>query len=77
MLASIKYNFRHLLDFNGRDARQTFWYFVLFVYLVTVAISMVVMIPMMASMFSQVFAAAQQNADPETMNRMMRQSWAT
>jgi uncharacterized membrane protein YhaH (DUF805 family) len=34
MLASIKYNLSHLLDFSGRDARQTFWYYVLFLFIV-------------------------------------------
>ena len=33
MFAAIKHNFRHLLDFSGRDAQPTFWWFVLFVFL--------------------------------------------
>lgn len=69
MLGSIKYNLAHLLDFNGRDARQTFWYFVLFVYMITVVISVLVTVPIMIDMFGQAFAMAQH--DPEAVERMM------
>ena len=31
MLAAIKHNLANLFNFTGRDARQTFWYYVLFV----------------------------------------------
>ena len=33
MLEAIKYHFRHLTDFSGRDARQTFWYWFLFLFI--------------------------------------------
>lgn len=46
MLAAIKHGLGHLLNFDGRDARQAFWYYVLFVYLVMIGISMVVVVPM-------------------------------
>jgi len=46
MLAAIKHGLRNLANFHGRDARQAFWYYVLFVYLVTMALGMVVSIPM-------------------------------
>lgn len=45
MLDAIKHGLGGLLEFNGRDARQTFWYYVLFIYILTTAISMVVILP--------------------------------
>jgi len=47
MLAAIKHGLGNLLNFGGRDARQAFWYYVLFVYLVTLAITLVVIVPTM------------------------------
>ena len=46
MLKAIKHGLGNLLNFGGRDARQAFWYYVLFVYLVMTAISMIVIVPM-------------------------------
>lgn len=63
MLGSIKYNLKHLLDFSGRDARQTFWYYVLIVYVVNMVISFVAIIPGMISGMSAIFAAAEQGAE--------------
>ncbi len=58
MLGAIKYGLTHLLDFNGRDARQTFWYYVLFVYIVGQAISMSAMIGPMMRMMRNMFDVA-------------------
>jgi uncharacterized membrane protein YhaH (DUF805 family) len=46
MLAAIKHGLTNLTNFAGRDARQAFWFYVLFIYLITIAIGMVVSIPM-------------------------------
>lgn len=46
MLAAIKHGLGNLTNFHGRDARQAFWYYVLFVYLITMVIGMMVSIPM-------------------------------
>jgi uncharacterized membrane protein YhaH (DUF805 family) len=69
MLGSIKYNLAHLLDFRGRDARQTFWYFVLFVYVLNIGLSMLVAIPLYVRMVSRMIAAAQ--TDPEAVEQIM------
>lgn len=71
MLGAIKHGLGNLFNFTGRDARQTFWFFVLFVYLITTALTMLAMIPMMANMFSAIFAAARSGAPPESVNAMM------
>ena len=68
MLDAIKHGLANLLNGNSRDARQAFWYYVLFIYLVTTAISMVFVLPVM--MQSMVTAMRQgiaqgQGQDPE------------
>ncbi len=68
MLDAIKHGLGNLLNGNGRDARQAFWYYVLFIYLVTTALSMVFVLPMM--MQSMVAGVQQgiaqgQGQDPE------------
>ena len=67
MLAAIRHGLSNLFNFAGRDARQAFWYYVLFVYLVTTAITMAVMLPMMLQGFvvgMQQGMAAAQSGDP-------------
>jgi uncharacterized membrane protein YhaH (DUF805 family) len=71
MLGSINYNLRHLLDFSGRDARQTFWYYVLFVVLFNFAVSLLVTIPVMIEAIGGVIASAQSGASPEAINAEM------
>lgn len=71
MLGAIKYGLGNLFNFNGRDARQTFWYYVLFVYVVVTAISMLAMIPMMVNMFSAIVDAAATGNSPQAANAVM------
>src|SRR6478736_4174803 len=71
MLGAIKYNLTHLLDFSGRDARQTFWFYVLFLFLVNIAIGTVLGIVMVASLMGPVIDAAQSGASEEAMGVMM------
>ena len=46
MLAAIKHGLGNLVNFHGRDARQAFWYYVLFVYVVIIVITMAWVVPM-------------------------------
>lgn len=46
MLLAIKHGLTNLWNFSGRDARQAFWFYVLFIYLITMGIGMIVSIPM-------------------------------
>lgn len=57
MLKAIKHGLGNLLNGEGRDARQAFWYYVLFVYVVLTGISFVVLSPLM---LRAVFAGIQQ-----------------
>jgi uncharacterized membrane protein YhaH (DUF805 family) len=70
MLAALKHGLGNLVNFHGRDSRQAFWYYVLFVYIVTIVISMVVMVPTMIEAFVtgiQQGMAASQTGDPAAM----------
>jgi uncharacterized membrane protein YhaH (DUF805 family) len=68
MLGSIKYNLSHLLDFSGRDARPTFWFYLLFLFIVQIGIGMAVMIPIMASVMGAAFDATRNGVtDPAAM----------
>lgn len=51
MLDAIRHGLSNLLAFAGRDARQAFWYYVLFVYIVTTAISMCISLPVVLEFF--------------------------
>ncbi|WP_336977227.1 DUF805 domain-containing protein [Altererythrobacter fulvus] len=73
MLGSIKYNLSHLASFSGRDARQTFWYYVLFLVLVHFAISMAVSVPMVIAMMQRTFVQAQAGVEEEIMLGAMMQ----
>ena len=71
MLGAIKYNLTHLLDFGGRDARQTFWYYVLFLVVLNFVIGLVVAIPIMVGVMGTAFEAAQAGIDPEDLQVQM------
>lgn len=73
MLGSIKYNLSHLTSFSGRDARQTFWYYILFLVLLRVVISMAVSVPMVISMMQRAFVQAQAGVDEGAMLAAMMQ----
>src|SRR5688572_15821657 len=67
MLGAIKYNLTHLLDFTGRDARQTFWFYVLFLFLVNIAIGMVLGFAIVGSLIRSAIDAAQAGASEDAM----------
>ncbi len=70
MWGAIKYNLSHLGDFKGRDARQTFWYYVLFLVILNVAVSMAISIPMTIQAMTEGFNAAS-NSNPEIIEAAM------
>lgn len=71
MLDAFKYGLHNLFNLEGRDARQTFWYFVLLIFIVRFVLGMIVAVPMVVAMFRSVFEAVRNNADPETMSVRM------
>lgn len=71
MLAAIKYNLAHLTDLNGRDARQTFWFYVLFLVIAQFAISMLVSVPLTGALMGDAVVSAQRGASaPDIQARM-------
>lgn len=71
MLSAIRYHFRRLTDFSGRDARQTFWYWVLCLVVVQFVIAIVLAMPLYLEMFSTAFDAARAGASEEEINTAM------
>lgn len=71
MLGAIKYNLSNLATFTGRDARQTFWFYVLFLVLAQYAIGLIIAMPMMGDSMSTAFKAAQSGAAPEQVQAQM------
>ena len=67
MINETKHCLKNVTNLEGRDARQTFWFYVLFLVLLQFAISMLAAIPTMASAIGSSFEAAQAGMDPERM----------
>jgi len=59
MLAETKHNLRRLLDFSGRDTQPTFWWYVLFVFLLNLAVWTVMIVPVVGDLMNSMMAAAQ------------------
>ncbi|MEP3420702.1 MAG: DUF805 domain-containing protein [Erythrobacter sp.] len=58
MIQSIRHGLTHIFDFSGRDARQTFWFYVLFLVVAQFIIGMVAAIPLYVSVFTQALESA-------------------
>lgn len=71
MFQSIRYNLANLGNFRGRDARSTFWWYMLFLVLVQALLTIIISIPMYVEMFGAAFEAAQTGADPQDLNAAM------
>lgn len=72
MLEAIKYNLSNLTNFNGRDARQTFWFYVLFLVIVQYALGLLVSAPMMGSAVQGVMTGVREGlSEAEMQARMM------
>ncbi|KQM17445.1 DUF805 domain-containing protein [Novosphingobium sp. Leaf2] len=71
MLAAIRYNLANLVNFKGRDSRQTFWFYVLFLVCIQVAISIVMSIAMVGPMMADIFSAAQRNLPPDQVQQQI------
>ena len=71
MFAAIRYNLGHLLDFTGRDARQTFWFYVVFLVILDIAIGVVVYVPSLVSSVGTAVEAAQAGASDRDVQAQM------
>jgi uncharacterized membrane protein YhaH (DUF805 family) len=76
MFQAIKYGLTNVTNFNGRDARQTFWYFVLFIFVVRFVAGLFVSVPMTARMMGSAFDGARTGVDQAAMQAQMMRSMA-
>jgi len=75
MLGALKYALSNLLNFEGRDARQTFWYYVLLLYIATMVVTFLVAIPAYARMIAGMMKTVSLNPDdPTAINGVMASS---
>jgi uncharacterized membrane protein YhaH (DUF805 family) len=73
MWGAIKHGLGNLANFNGRDARQTFWFWVLAVVLLRFAVNMALTLPITMRMMSRFVAVGIQDGsgDPVAMQAKM------
>ncbi|MDE1466736.1 DUF805 domain-containing protein [Aurantiacibacter sp. D1-12] len=71
MIAAVKHNLGNLTNFNGRDGRPTFWWYVLFLVVAQYLVGIVATIPMMAGVMTTAFDAAQAGVDQTQMQETM------
>ncbi len=76
MIKETRYCLSHVTDFEGRDARQTFWYYILALVLFQFAIGILTSIPLVVSVFDTIFDAVEKGADPENMEALVMASTA-
>ena len=77
MLDAMTYGLGNLFNFRGRDARQTFWYFVLLVFIARTVVGIVVAVPLVIHMFGSIVDAAQSGVnDPVYMQGRVMNSLA-
>ena len=73
---AIKHCMANLTNFDGKDGRATFWWWVLMVVLVTFGISMIASIGFVGSSVFGAISAAGAGADEAEVQRQMMQSMA-
>lgn len=76
MLDAMKYGLGNLFNLQGRDARQTFWYFILLIFIVRMVLGLLIAVPMVIHMFASIVDAAKTGADPKYMQAHMMRSLA-
>ena len=60
IVAAILYNFRNLARFSGRDTREQFWPYAIFLFIAQNIVSVITMMPVMYSMMTKTFSFAEQ-----------------
>lgn len=74
MLDAIKYNLSNLTNLAGRDARQTFWFYVLFLFIAQYLIGLLISAPMMGGIMKDAFEGVSQGLPQAEMQARMMQS---
>ncbi len=76
MIKETKYCLSHLADFDGRDARQTFWYYVLALVIFQFVVGILTSVPLIVSVFNTTVDAVQKGADPQNLEGLIMASTA-
>lgn len=71
MIAETKHCLRNLANFQGRDSRQTFWYYIVALIILQFGLGMVLVVPLMASMMGNMAQVVQSNAPPDQVGAAM------
>lgn len=71
MIGAIKYNLANLTNLEGRDARQTFWFYVLFLVITQFVVGIIAAIPMYVSMATNIYDAVSQGANEQAAMQAM------
>ena len=76
MGGALKHGLANLFNGNGRDARQTFWYYVLGIFILRFVAGLAVSIPLMTHTIGSAVDSATSGATPEAMQAKMMASMA-
>ncbi|KLE35549.1 DUF805 domain-containing protein [Aurantiacibacter luteus] len=71
MLTAIKYCLGNLANFAGRDARPTFWWYLLFLLIVQFVAGLLISIPLVVDSATTAYDAAQSGADQAQMQSQL------
>lgn len=64
MLQAVRYHLSHLADFSGRDARQTFWYWFLALFILNIVVGLAMSLPATISATTTALEATRNGGDP-------------
>jgi uncharacterized membrane protein YhaH (DUF805 family) len=76
MFGAIKYGLSNLINFAGRDARSTYWYYVLFLVILRFAGGIAISLPMTIRATTIAMESVQVQAGPATINARMIAAFA-
>jgi uncharacterized membrane protein YhaH (DUF805 family) len=62
IVAAILCNFRNLVRFSGRDTREQFWPYAIFLFIIQNIVSTITMAPIMYSIMTKTFSLVQEQA---------------
>ncbi|MFD2579086.1 DUF805 domain-containing protein [Novosphingobium colocasiae] len=77
MFEAIRYNLAGLANFSGRDSRSTFWFYMLFLFVVYMILSVVGGLVVAGGMIGGAFEAAKAGADQVEVNRQIMSRFET
>lgn len=77
MRAALRYHFKHLLVFYGRDARQTFWYWFLFLFVINIGAMLVMTLPVTMDALAAGYDAGTGGDEAAAQAAMMSQMTVT